>query len=68
MDTLPREKRLEAKVKTAKDLPVFSDTQLEAFYSNQVDSLDEALAVLDETNKIPIGQTKSFSEDKKSGI
>lgn len=68
MAKLQKEKRLEAKVKTAKDLPVFSDSQLETFYSHQVDSLDEALALLDETNKTTIGQTKNFSENKKGGI
>lgn len=68
MDKSSRKNRLEAEIKTAKDLTVFSDTQLKAFYSNQVNSLDEALAVLDETNKITIGQTKSFSENKKGGI
>lgn len=67
MDKL-RENRLEAKFKTAKDLPVFSDTQLEAFYSNQVDSLDEALAVLDENNRTAIGQAKNYTENKKGGI
>ncbi len=68
MNKLPRKKQLEAKINTSKDLPVFSDTQLEAFYSTQVDSLDEALAILDETNQITIGQNKSFSENKKGGI
>lgn len=62
-----REDRLESKMETTKDLPVFSDAQREAFFSNKVDSLDEALAVLDETNKLPIGQTKSFSTNKKGG-
>lgn len=62
-----REDRLESKMETAKDLPIFSDAQRETFFSNKVDGLDEALAVLDETNKLTIGQTKSFSANKKGG-
>lgn len=63
-----RESRLDAKINSAKDLPVFSDTQIEAFYSNKVDSLDEALSVLDENNKITVGHTKNLTESKKGGI
>lgn len=62
-----REDRLESKLETTRDLPVFSDAQREAYFSNKVDSLDEALAVLDETNKLTIGQTNSFSANKKGG-
>lgn len=62
-----REDRLESKMETTKDLPVFSDAQREAFFSNKVDSLDEALAVLDETNKLTIGQINSFNGNKKGG-
>lgn len=51
-----------------KDVPVFSDTQLEAFFSNKVDSLGEALDVLDETNKVHVEQTKNLIKNKKGGI
>ena len=52
-------------MKIAKDVPIFSEAQIKTFNSGNVDSLDETLAVLDETNKKTIGQTKSFEENKK---
>jgi len=65
MDKDIRKSRLSSKIKTAKDIPLFSDAQIEAYNSGYVDSLDEALAVLDETNKITIGHTKAFEENEK---
>ncbi len=65
MDNDRKASRLSSKIKTAKDLPVFSDAQLDTFNSIYVDDLDEALAVLDETNKTIIGQTKSFKDNEK---
>jgi len=52
-------------MKIAKDVPIFSEAQIKTFNSGNVDSLDETLAVLDETNKTTIGQMKSFEENKR---
>lgn len=65
MDKGKRGSRLASKIRTSEDLPVFSEAQIQTFNSDYVDSLDEALAVLDETNGIPVGQTKSFDVNKK---
>lgn len=67
MGKTTREDRLESKMETTQDLPVFSEAQVETFNSNKVASLDDALSVLDETNRLTIGQTKSFSGNKKGG-
>lgn len=71
MDNDARFNRLQSKIKTSRDIPVFSDAQIEAFYSGSVDSLDETLAVLDETNQTTVGEPKEFlqnnTENNKSG-
>ena len=60
-----RDSRLKSKINTSEDLPVFSDAQIQTFNSDYVDSLDDASAVLDETNRLTIGQSKSFEDNKK---
>ncbi|ADG83824.1 hypothetical protein [Thermincola potens] len=45
--------RLTSKIKTAQEVPIFSQQQINTFNSKYVDSLDEVLAVLDETNVTP---------------
>jgi len=52
MDSRKRAQRLASKIKTEKELPIFSEAQISTFNSDYVDSLDEALAVLDEDNKL----------------
>jgi hypothetical protein len=47
-----------ADIKEAQDVPEFSRAQLRTFNSKYVDGLDEALAVLDKTNRIPLGDTE----------
>lgn len=47
-----------ADIKEAQDVPEFSRAQLRTFNSKYVDGLDEALAVLDETNRTPLGNTE----------
>lgn len=49
-----RRSRLKSKITTNEELPVFSEAQVRTFNSDYVDSLDEALAVLDESGTPPI--------------
>jgi len=65
LDDFPRDARISSKIKTAKELPVFSEAQRKTFFSDYVDGLDEALAVLDETNKTTVGHTESFTENEE---
>lgn len=65
MSKATRHSRLKSKITTNEDLPVFSDAQIKTFNSDYVDSLDDASAVLDETNRLTIGQSKSFEDNKK---
>jgi len=65
LDDKMEDSGLSSKIKTAGEAPVFSRAQQKAFFSDYVDSLDEALAVLDETNKTTVGHTGSFEENKK---
>ena len=60
MDDKKRKEGLNSKINTAEELPVFSDAQIRTLYSRYVDSLDEALAVLDENNRDVVGQTQAF--------
>lgn len=50
-----------AEIKEAQEVPEFSRAQLTTFNSKYVDGLDEALAVLDETNRI----TEGYPEEEK---
>lgn len=60
-----RDSRLKSKITTSEDIPVFSDAQIQTFNSDYVDSLDDVSAVLDETNRFPIGLFKSVKDNKK---
>lgn len=46
-------------IKKTQEVPEFSRTQLRTFNSKYVDSYDEVNAVLDETNKTPLGLIKN---------
>jgi len=52
MEKNPRSSRTASKIKTDRELAVFSETQINTFFSDKVDNLDEALSVLDEKNKL----------------
>lgn len=49
----------------AQEVPIFSETQLRTFNSKYVDGFDEAMAVLDETNKTPVGLTEEEKAHNK---
>ncbi len=65
MEDSQKDSQVSSKIKTAQEVPVFSDAQANTFYSDTVDSLDEALAVLDETNRAVVGHTRSFKVNRK---
>lgn len=48
--------KLTSDIKEAQDVPIFSEAQLRTFNSEYVDSLDDASAVLDETNRILVSR------------
>ncbi len=54
--------RTGSKINTARELPVFSETQVNAFFSDYTESMDEALVILDEENKTRTGKPADFTD------
>ncbi len=69
MEKSSRSSRIGSKMNTNQELPVFSEAQANTFFSDYTDSMDEALAVLDEENKTKTGRPLDHANTgKKRGL
>jgi len=68
MEKDSRSSRVSSKMNTNQEIPVFSEAQTKTFFSDYTDSIDEALAVLDEENKTRTGRPLDHAiTNKKRG-